>query len=240
MKRWMTVLIMLILVAGCQSEPEATLTPTPDPLRVAIQAGEAMQQVKTLHFNFLRDGAPAFIDAEETLIFRSAEGDYVAPDQLQASVKVLAGAFVTQVDTVIVGQDQWLTNLLTGEWEEMPAAWELDPSLFFDPQVGIPNLLANGLTSVSLQGPLTVEEMDGEYWYVLGETAGDEIATMSGGLVPPGPVEVEAWIDPSTFLVHRLRLVLPETDPEEPTVWVLGFSDFDQELVIERPGAAND
>ncbi len=244
MKRWILVMVFMVGMTACQSKAEPTTTPTPtptpEPADVAARAGQAMAQVKALHFTFRRDGAPAFVDADETLIFRSAEGDYIAPDRLQAAVKVLMGTFVTQIDTVVVEKKQWITNLLTGEWEELPEGWGLDPSTFFDAQEGIPTILTSGLTAVALQGPLKVEDMEGEYLYLTGEAIGDQVSAMSGGLIPPGQADFEAWIDPATYLVYRVRLVLPETDPEDPTVWLIEFSDYGQKVAIESPEDSNE
>jgi len=35
-------------------------------------------------------------------------------------------------------------------------------------------------------------------------------------------------------------LVLPETDPEDPTVWLIEFSDYGQKVAIESPEDSNE
>jgi len=231
------VAVFMLMSAGCASEPTATVapTPTPSPQEVASQAGAAMQALESLHFVFERDGAPAFVDAEQSLVFRRAEGDFAAPGRMRATVKILVAGFVAEVQVISVGEKQWMTNLLSGQWEEVPAGWGLDPAAFFDSQTGIPYLMAHGLTATKLEGPVEMEELEGSYWHLSGETAGEQVASMSGGLIPPGQVEVEAWIDPATYLIHRVHLLLPESDPEEPMEWVIEFGAFDEPVEIEAP-----
>jgi len=199
-------LFVILLGVGCAPEPTVTPTPAPDPLALAAQAGSAMQTVKWLHFVLERNGSPAYIDAEKTLVFRRAEGDYAAPDRLQAAVKVMAAGFVTEIQVISVQNKQWMTNLLTGQWEELPAGC-----------------------------PAGFDGLDGTFWHLTSETTGEQVHAMSGGLIPSGPAELEAWIDPTTFLIHRVRLVLPESDPEEPMEWIIELSLFDEPLDIQPP-----
>jgi len=238
-KRIVFALILFVILLGVGCAPESTVTPTPapDPLALAAQAGSAMQTVKWLHFVLERNGSPAYIDAEKTLVFRRAEGDYAAPDRLQAAVKVMAAGFVTEIQVISVQNKQWMTNLLTGQWEELPAGWELGPSALFDAQVGIPHLMTQGLIAARthIDGPAEFDDFDGTFWHLTSETTGEQVHAMSGGLIPSGPAELEAWIDPTTFLIHRVRLVLPESDPEEPMEWIIELSLFDEPLDIQPP-----
>jgi hypothetical protein len=226
---------MAWMLSGCGSEPAPTATPTPDPKAVAARAGAAMAAVDSLHFSFQRDGAPAFVDAEESLAFRSAEGDFLSPDHMQATVKILAGAFVAEVGVISIGEQRWMTNLLTGQWEEMPAGWGLDPAAFFDPDLGIPSLMVNDLVISQLEGPVEVEELGDNLWHLSGEVAGEQVAIMSGGLIPEENVILDVWIDAETDLIHRVHLLLPDSDPEEPTEWIIEFSDFGQPVEIQVP-----
>ena len=230
------VVVLVWLLNSCASEPAPTPTPTPDPQAIAVQVGGAMGGVESLHFVFPRAGAPAFVDAEESLIFRRAEGDYVAPDRMQAAVKILAGSFVAEVQVISIGETQWMTNLLTGRWEEVPAGWGLDPAAFFDSKAGIPNIMAHDLAVTRLDGPVEVDDLGGDFWHLSGEVGGEQVAVMSGGLIPSGNVDLEAWIDPATFLIHRVHLLLPDSDPQEPTEWTIEFSEFGKPVEIVAPG----
>ena len=229
--------ISILFLSACTPKPEAaaTATPTPAPSFVAVQAGRALEGVQSLRFIFETSGAPVYVDAEETLAFRRAEGDYTAPDRMQGSAKILAGGFVAEVQVVAIGERKWMTNLLTGEWEKLPPTWGLNPATFFDATAGIPYILIDELEAEQLEGPLEREDIRGEVWHLTGRLDGQAVETMSGGLIPPGLVELEAWIDPLDYEIRRLLLVLPETDPVEPTEWLIEFSISEEPIDISPP-----
>jgi hypothetical protein len=210
-------------------------TATPSAEAVAERAADAYQQIGTLHFLLEHDGAPVTVDPARTIAFRSAEGDFVAPDRLQATIKLAAGTMISEVSVVTIGDKGWMTNLFTGRWEPLPAGWGLDPAALFDLETGIGHLLTEGLQAAQLAGPLAAEGLEGENWRLTGQAEPALLEIMAGGLIPAGPADVEAWIDPASHLIYSLRLVLPETDPEEPTEWLLTLSRFGEDLTIEPP-----
>jgi hypothetical protein len=232
--RWHLVTLIIVL-AACTVEPTPVPTETPSPEAVTERAALAMEQVATLHFVLEHSGAPVTVDPGQSIAFRSAEGDFVAPDRVRATVKLAAGNLISEVQIVTIGDKGWMTNLFTGRWERLPSGWGLDPAAFFDPQVGIPNLLAEGLLEVGLAGPLAAEGLEGENWRVTGLAQPSQLEAMSGGLFPDVPTELEAWIDPVSNLVHRVRLVLPASDPSEQGEWLLTLSGFGEDITIEPP-----
>lgn len=232
---FLSLAFVAMALLGCSTTPAATPTPTPSPQEITQKTGEAMSDLESLHFVIERDGAPAYIDSAQTLIFRQAEGDFLMPDRMQATIKVLTAGFVAEVQTVAIGQKQWMTNLLTGKWEALPQGWGLNPGAFFDPEVGIPPLVQNDLSNVALDGPISVDWLETAVWHVTATTGGDRIEAMSGGLIPPEQVELDIWIDPLSLLIHRIRLLLPNTDTTEPMEWTLTFGQFDQPVKIDKP-----
>lgn len=229
--------VVALVLAGCAGVPTVTPTPTPTPQVVAARAGAAMQALESLHFSLQQSGAPAYVDADQSLVFRRAEGDFESPARMRATVKLMAASLVVEVHTVALDEEQWVTNILTGQWEKLPVGWGLNPAAFFDPDAGIPYLMTHGLISeqTEMEGLVTLEGLDGRFWHLSGEVERSLVDAMSGGLIPPGRVLLEAWIDPTTYLIHRVRLLLPESDPEEPTDWVIEFGAFDEPVEIEPP-----
>jgi hypothetical protein len=229
------VVMLLVLLVACTTEPTAVPTATPQPEVVAERAALAFEQIATLHFTLEQSGVPVTIDASQTIAFRSAEGDFVAPDRLQATIKVAAGNLISEIRIVTIGEEGWMTNLFTGQWESLPAGWELDPAALFEPETGIPDLLTQELEDVGLAGPLTVEGLPDVAWQLSGRAQTGQLEAMSGGLLPAEPANVDVWIDPVSNLIYRLRLVLPESDPTEPTELLLNLSQFDEAITIEPP-----
>ena len=73
---------VLFLLAACGSpEPEP---PTADEIVAGMTA--SMNALNSFHFVIDYEGSPAYVDPEETLSFRGAEGDYLAPDRARAII----------------------------------------------------------------------------------------------------------------------------------------------------------
>jgi hypothetical protein len=229
------VVTLLVLLAACTTEPTAVPTATPEPEVVAERAALAFKEITTLHFTLEQSGAPLSVDPSQTIAFRSAEGDFVAPDRLQATIKVGAGNLISEIQIVTIGDEGWMTNLFTGRWEALPAEWDLDPAALFEPETGIPDLLTKELQDVALAGPMVVEGLPDVAWSLSGRAQPGQLEAMSGGLIPAAPADVDLWIDPVSNLIYRMRVVLPESDPADPTELLLNLSHFDEAVTIEPP-----
>lgn len=195
-----------------------------------------MQTQHSFHFIIDRTGAPAYVDTAETLSFRRAEGDYLAPDRAQAVVRVILPGLVTDVSVISIGPIQWETNPLTGQWQELPPDWGFNPTVLFREDVGLQAILATDLTNANLVGTEKLEDgPDKALYHLTGEVAGTRLYEMSGSLIGPDSVSAELWVEPETFVLHRILVVEPVPDSEEPSVWQVDFSQFDQELEIIPP-----
>ena len=134
---------------------------------------------------------------------------------------------------IALGDDQYLTNFLTHEWEPLPPEFGFNPAVMFHPEFGLEKTLEGGLDAAELIG---VESIDGAQAYrVKGSLDGIRLQFMSGGLIGTGRVEAELWVDAQTFIVRRTVLQDPSVDSEEPSTWTLTFSKFGTPVAIEKP-----
>lgn len=223
------VLMMGVLV-GCG---DASL-PELEAELILANSAEKMRSLTGFHFEIDRDGALAYLDSGKTLAFGSGSGDYVAPDRARAQVKIIAPGFVTTVSVISVGEIQWETNVVTGVWTELPPDWGFNPTVLFDPTVGIQSILTNDLTNPVLQEP---DEIDGETVYLISaDASGDNIHKLSGFLIGPDPVTIQLWVKPETFELMRVQITDPaNADQDEDTIWIIDFSQFDNVVEIEPP-----
>ena len=230
--RWCILVLMIIVLAACgTAEP-----PAPLPEEIVRETAAYLNQLSGFHFIIERTGAPAFLDPDNFISFRRAEGDYVAPDKAQAVVRVTIPGLVTEVNVISIGTVQWQTNVVTGVWEKLPPKWGFNPATLFDPDVGFQAILQNDLSDLQLAGREPLEGVTDEAVYRLtAVVAGEAIYQMSGTLIGPDPVTAEFWIDPTTFAPLRILVTEPVPDSEDPSVWQIDFAQFGQVVTIEPP-----
>lgn len=230
-KCWLFTLGLLWILAACQPAP-----PELTPQEIVAQAAINMEALQGFRFTIDRSGAPAYLDATNTLSLRRAEGEYAAPDRARATVRVILPGLVTNIAVVSVGENQWQTNPLTGRWEQLPPDWGFNPAILFREDIGLPAILAADLTNTTLDAP---EKLEGgpnvALHKVTGDVVGDRLYDLSGGLIGPEPVQVTLWIEPERFLLHRILVIEPVPGSEEPSVWQVDFSQFGETFVIEPP-----
>jgi lipoprotein LprG len=196
-----------------------------------------MQGLQSVHFAISRSGGPAYLDSQGTLIFSSAEGDYAAPDAIQAEITVAGPGIALAVNTVAIGDEQWVTNPLNQQWEKLPPGWGFNPAVLFDPQQGWQPLLNEDVSNVSLVG--LVEQGEQPLYQMRATAASQRISTVTSGLAGGDEaITVEIWIDPATSLVHQLHFITG-SPTGEPADWTLRFSQFNSPVTIAPPAVAS-
>ncbi|MBK8987979.1 MAG: LppX_LprAFG lipoprotein [Chloroflexi bacterium] len=230
------LLIFVGLVASACQEPPPSPTPTPTPQDIIQQAVARLTGTAGFHFNVALSGAPAYLDPTGSIAFRTAVGDFAAPDKAQAAVRAAAFGLITDINVISIGPDQWQTNLLSGKWEQLPPNWGFNPGALFDSE-GLPTILTAVLTNAAFTGREKLEGgPDQELYVITGQVDGERLAAISGGLIGPQAVNVTLWIAPDSYEIIRIVVTEPEPGSEAgSSVWQLDFSNYDQELAIEPP-----
>ena len=223
-------LLVALLAAACgSSEPVETLPPEPEPVLSA--AAEAMGAIDYVRFNIERSGAPIYIDPLDTLNFATAEGQFAAPSAANAVVTLAVGNVNAQIGAIAIDGTTWLTNPITGEWEDAPEGYEFDPTTLFDPDLGWRPLLATGLSDVEWIGE---EDRNSESRYHIRAAADqDRVAVILAGLIRKQPVTIDMWIDPETGYVREAEL--STVFEGQTSDWTIEFTEFDEPVEISPP-----
>jgi hypothetical protein len=230
-RRLAWLLLFCLPLSACGNPP----TPLPTAEAVLARAALSMQALRSAHFIVERTGAPAYVDANSSFIFRRAEGDFAAPDQGRAVVRVIGPALVADVKVVALGDRYWETNPLTGAWGNF-SGLGYNPATLFNAETGLPALMRQELTNLQLKGLAALDGYPGEKFYLLtAEAPGEPAAQMTDGLVGRGRVQLVWWIAPQTGYVVQLQVTEPETDPKDPTVWLVVFEAFDKPVTLTPP-----
>ena len=225
------LIILFFSLTSCSSPPTPELTPE----EIISQSADRMLSLSGFDLLFDRSGAPAYLDYEETLSLSKMEGHYDSPDRVQAIVRVIAPGFVIDIDVISVGRSQWQTNVITGEWEQIPEDWGFNPSMLFDPQVGLQAILTTDLTEMEI-GQEELEEMPGKILYAItGRLGGDNIYELSNWLIGPDAMDVKVYIDPESYDLHRTKITEHRGDEDLERIWTIDFWNFDTIEGIEPP-----
>ncbi len=244
-KRLSLLLVLIgavLFVASCNtpiSDPAPTPTPTPSPDEIATQAGEQMLAINSLHFVIEISGELVYLDTPPTMALKRAEGDVVRPDRMRALVKVFSFGVTSEVGIIGLGSEQYITNPLNQQWERLPPGqgWYFDPAMLFDPDHGIEAILKSTDWTYGVSGDTDVEQEVEEFaGYILhGQLPGERLALLTSGMLASGEVTVDIWVSERDASVHRIRIVELESDPENPTSWLIEFSALDEPVDVKAP-----
>jgi hypothetical protein len=212
-----------------------TLTPGPDVTAEQILRFGAgrMANIHSGHFKATIEGT-VYIDDDRTLQLVSAEGNVVQPDRVQTQFRIRVGnQAISTIRLITIGDEAWMTDLITGKWVPAATEFNYDASILFDPSEG----LAAVMLGVENPVRLADEKVDGREAYVVEATGGKElIGPITSNTLLGYPVTVRAWIDQETGDLLRIVLIEPPSpENSDPSTWTLELSKLDSDFTIEPP-----
>jgi lipoprotein LprG len=191
-----------------------------------------MVSLPGFEFQIKQVGSTVYLDFDETILFNEASGHYVAPDSAQTKIKITAMGLVTEVTLISLQEAQWISNPLTGQYQELPPEYIFKPTQYLDQETGFFPALGSGALELVLVGDEELEEMPGlTLTHISGKIPGEVIAEVSQGLIEIESLAADTWIDRSTNEVHRVVL----TDTASETSWQFDFWNFGATIEITAP-----
>lgn len=237
------LLLITAVFAGC-SPAAPTETPI-DPLALVNESADKIRAVNTFSLTVTQNGPDYFIYTDyAAAVFRHASGQYVAPNEMQASVRVLALGLPIDIDVYARAADQWYRAIWTGNnWLHEPFQAGFNPETLIAEDTGIKAAVAS-LIDIQYSGVTELET--GVSVHRLDATAdGPDVAALLGGLIEPvGTVEVEAYVArdsgyPVRFLIREFNSPYAVTpmpgETAEPVEWIIDLYDFNAESTLDRP-----
>lgn len=232
-------LLAALLATACLSEaeptpipPTPTPTPSPTPTPIPVTADDvvsssrrAMIDIGSAWFNLEHEnGAVALLGVDiDTL--EGAANDQGAELTAKASI----GRLFIELDIILIGDQVWITNPLTGRWEEAT-----------DSGVDIDWNLARGVTQIfdAIRNPSFRElPTPGREFVIESSVPAQAFDTILAGSVnSDDDVFVTAFVDPQTYLVREMTVdgILTTGDVPE-TRRILEFSRYGEPFVIVAP-----
>ena len=203
--------------------------PLPSAADVLSQATQAFDTMTTFHFRLEHENGASPIPAGLQIV--TAEGDIIVPDRMYAKLEAKAGTQPVHVEVIGVGDEGWLTNPFTRQWQPLPSGTTIKD--IFNPTQGIKAAIGS-LQDAQVTG---AEEVDGVQTYRLTGTVTSDILQAAAPIAKPGLiVPIEVWVGKDDGLIRQIYLNGPIAPGEpENIVRKLMISGFGEEITITPP-----
>lgn len=222
-----------------------------DEADIIAAAIEAMRQVKSFHaevdaaFKVVQTEASFRMD-EETFGMEFPirfSGDFALPDRAGGTLQVALGIVALEMDIVTIGEQAYITNPETGEWEQIPLIYTGLPNPY---DLVLPPAGISRYTDIRVAEGETIDGVRTRH------VRANLRANVLGGAYDK--LFVEMWIGEDDNLIRRLTMA-GETDVEEQDtaglasgalgaadiggeaefLMTITYSDFDKPISIEPP-----
>lgn len=230
-------------LVGCSSAATPSAVPTLAPEDVIKTAAENVRGVKSLKMTIERSGAAYAFESEMgTVTFNRMEGQYVAPDTIQAKARVLVGKLPIDLDVFAKGVNQWMRGIFSNnEWQKGDFATSFNPQALISQENSGFQLAMGALQDLKLAGEEQLEDGTPVDHYT-STAAGEDVAGLIAGLIQmEGQVNIDVYIDKAKQLPVKFVIVQPDTgqdSPDGPTTWTIEIYDFDVQAELEPPADA--
>ena len=228
-------LACILFVAACgtgggvTTESTPSPTPPPDPSVILQAAADRFQALQFFSFIMTHEngGTPIAFG----LLMEDVTGQVVAPDRLKADIGAWAGGFFFDVSLIAIGEETWLTNPFTDEFELIEKG--IVSSALLDPATGISGIIRDA------NDPVLESEtsLDGIPTYHISSTIDSGQLTSISPIAESGyPILVGIWVGLDDSLVYKIRLEGRLSAEEEPNIIrTILPSDFDIPAEIAPP-----
>jgi lipoprotein LprG len=214
--------VALLIVPACGSSS------TPSAATLLAQAASKFNQVTSFHFVLTAQ----HLGASDPLPVTQASGDVQRPDTLSATALVSSPFGPAQVKLIIIGQQEWITNPLTGAFQ--PTTDYAGLLAIFDAQQGV------GAALVHLQQPSAPQSSSaaaGSCWKISGTLSASAVAAVVNGAVASNQsVPATVCIGKADDELYSVTLAGPVSQTDTPqTSRTFTLTQFNQPLSITPP-----
>lgn len=233
MLKQLVKIIMTALVVSALSLPAVFAQDQPDVDDLLADASTHLQETETMEFVMELEGT-TFVDDAKTIQLLSAEGVMQRPDRVDVTFTALVlGRQQISIRMINIGDDSWITDIVTGKWVPSPPEFGYNPSILYDDKHGLGPVMGR-MNDPQIAGS---EEIDGrDAWHVSATADGDIIKVMTSDTMRGSELALDIWIDKETNDILQIRITEPtDEDLEDPATLTLKLSEHDKDVTIEQP-----
>ena len=224
-----TAIVILLVIAGaCGSEestPEPVATPV-TPAEVVALSQHAMSALDSFSFQLTHDVGHTTLSGALQL---TRAGGLVATNGLDLEAEANIGRAFVRVEAVVIGEQTWMTNPLTGVWSEI--APEDSPFSFLDPVKLVADILGD-----TEQATYPTDSSSAGNVIVIGTIPAESLAALVGSVDPTAVPNVELTLDSNSKRLNKIVITgVVQPEDESNTIRVITLSEFDQQVSLEPP-----
>jgi hypothetical protein len=227
------LLLVAVLVSACSASGRGTATATPTPKDRLDAASAQMAKLRSFHFLLTHQNGSSTL--ANNLQMTRADGDYVQPDRLKATVNAALQGLPVTVSLISIGDQSWITNPLQsgGHYQPLPNGPQAGEIL--NPNTGL-------LAAVkSMQNPrVTGSEKIGnvDCSVIAGTVDAVSLQPIANDAEAGRQVPAQVWIGKQDSLVYRVRLNGPLSASEPKNiVRQVDLSQFNESIDVEPPSS---
>ncbi|HEX7102488.1 MAG TPA: LppX_LprAFG lipoprotein [Nitrolancea sp.] len=225
------VALAIFACGGSKSDDNTATATTVTAQTVLGNAATRFGQVTSFHFKLSIDGSVP-LDPAKTLALHGAEGDLSRPSSAQAKADVSFLGATISIKFVSIGGDQFITNPVTGVWENAPAGLGYNPAVLYDQDKGIARVLS-ALQDPKIAGSESVNGQDS--YHITATVARVDVQPIAAGAVSSQAPAIDLWITKSHSDLVKLTLRDSDASGKNTTTWTLEISQQNKPVTIERP-----
>lgn len=212
---------------------EATSARPTDAAGILGLAADRIESLESVRFTLEVEGT-TFIDDARTIQLLNAAGNVVRPDRVQATFQaMLQGTLTAEIRIITVGEQTWMTDLVTGEW--IPAYEEIgyNPVVLFDPAHGLGPVM-RAVQNAKLVGQEEVEGQPADH--ISATVSNAVVADITAGTMHSPEIGIDVWIARDDNDLLRI-IVREQPNPEttDPATWTLTLTRHNEPVTIEPP-----
>lgn len=216
-----------LVVAACGGGDDGGTVEGVDADALLESAAARMDQVDAFHFVLTQENGTTDILMGLELV--AAEGDIAGVDRAQLEVRAKLGSSNIEVGIVILPEGSYITNPLTGRWQEA----EVSISSFFNPETGMTALM-RAVTDAKATRRVQAGGVDTYLVEALVDSGNLDL--FAAGAPPGRELVARAWIGVDEPLVYRVEIEGAVMEGEAAnTVRRLELSRFDEPVEISAP-----
>jgi len=227
------IILTLAITFGCSETKTITVEEEPEVVALTVsdvisKSGEYMTTLTSFNFKMTHEvGATEFLPG---LNVEEVSGDVQPPDLLAAEFVGMFGAFPIRSMLVAIGKDNYLTNPLTGVWEQIEPTVNLGG--FFNTSEGMASLLEKMTGTEFLSDP----DLDSSNYKITGNLATSHLGSLLGETLENGSVVVEASINKNDFALNEIKFIgQAKVSDIDGTIRLVTMGKFNVPVEIEVP-----